>query len=104
MGKKINYKIFFIAILLLLPFTVLAIESGDDVIRILQNITNWLWRVFLIATVIAFLAAGFFYFTSAGNPDKVSRAHRMVLYGVIGVVVALLSAGMVSLIESFLET
>ncbi len=80
------------------------ISSGDDVIQILANITTWLWRVFMIATVIAFLIAGFLYLTAAGNPDRQERANKMILYGVIGVVVALLSGGMVALIQSFLET
>ncbi len=95
---------FIFLMLLFSPLFVLAIESGEDVIIILENITSWLWRVFMIATVIAFLFAGFFYITAAGNPEKINRAHRMVLYGVIGVAVALLSGGMVALIQSILES
>ncbi len=86
------------------PLFVNAIESGDDVLAVLRNITSWLWQIFLIATIIAFLIAGFFYITAAGNPEKINRANRMVLYGVIGVVVALFSGGMVALIESILES
>ncbi len=89
---------------LFFPLFVVALETGGDIIRILENITEWLWRVFVIATVIAFLFAGFFYITAAGNPEKINRAHRMVLYGVIGVAVALLSGGMVALIQSILES
>ncbi len=91
-------------LLLFSPLFVFAIESGEDVIRVLENITAWLWRVFMVATVIAFLFAGFFYITAMGNPEKINRAHRMVLYGVIGVAVALLSGGMVVLIQSILES
>ncbi len=90
-------------LLLFFPLFVFAIESGDDVIEVLKNITNWLWRVFVVATVIAFLFAGFFYFTAAGNPEKINKAHRMVLYGIIGVAVALLAGGMEELVKSFLE-
>ncbi len=80
------------------------VSSGDDVIKILENIANWLMAVFIVATVIAFLIAGFLYLTAADNPERQKRANKMILYGVIGVVVALLSGGMVALIQSFLET
>ncbi len=99
-------KIIIIALLLsIIPFFVIGqdIQSGDDVIQIIINITNFIWRVFMIITVVAFLVAGFFYITAAGDPTKVTRANKMVLYSIIGVVVALLSGGMVALIQSFLE-
>ncbi len=101
-----KYKILFLLILLL-PLFVLAgdaaVQSGDDVINILENIATWLLRVFMIATVIAFMIAGFFYLTAGGKPDRVTTANNMIKYGIIGVVVALLSGGMVKLIQSFLE-
>ncbi len=100
---KYRGKLVFL-MLLFSPFFVNAIESGDDVLTVLSNITSWLWQIFLIATILAFLAAGFFYITAAGNPEKINRANRMVLYGVIGVAVALLSGGMVALLESILES
>ncbi len=99
-------KIIIIALFLsALPFLALGqeIESAADVIQIIVNITNFIWSVFMIITVIAFLVAGFFYITAAGDPNKVARANKMVLYSIIGVVVALLSGGMVALIQSFLE-
>ncbi len=93
---------FILLLLLFFPLFVFAIESGDDVIEILEKIIEWLWKVFAVATVIAFLIAGFFYITAAGNPEKITRANKMVLYGIIGVVVALLSMSVVVVIRNFL--
>jgi len=94
-------------ILILLPFFALAddplIESGDDVVQIIQNIGVWFFRVFLVATIIAFIIAGFFYLTAAGNPNNMTRAHNMIKYALIGVVVALLAGSAVAIVESFLE-
>ncbi len=101
-----KYKILFLLILLIPLFVVAqdsAVQSGDDVLRILGNITTWLWRVFMIATVLAFMIAGFVYLTAGGNSDRITTANNMIKYGIIGVVVALLSGGMVQLIQSFLE-
>ena len=104
MKKKIVVHILLLTLFLfpLVGFTQ-DIESGDDVIQIIINITNFIWAVFMVITVIAFLVAGFFYITAAGDPTKVTRANKMVLYSIIGVAVALLSGGMVALIQSFLE-
>ncbi len=100
--KKYKIIILFILFSPLLVFAESLIQSGDDVLVVLSNITTWLWRFFVIATIIAFLIAGFFYLTSAGDAKKVDRAHKMVQYGVMGVVVALLSGGMVALIQGFI--
>jgi fumarate reductase subunit D len=98
-----KYKILLLLILLL-PLFVFAqdVQSGDDIIRIIMNITTWLWRLFMIVTVLVFMYIGFVYLTAAGNPDKITTAHNMIKYGIIGIVVALLSGGMVQLIQSFL--
>ncbi len=104
--KKHKNLIIIALLFFLIPVFSLAqdplVQTGDDVIRIFENVLNWLWRVFLVATVIAFLLAGFHYLTAMGNPDKVGKANKMVLYGIIGVVVALLAAGMVELIKGFM--
>jgi fumarate reductase subunit D len=101
-----KYKIL-IFLVLLLPILVFAedslVQSGDDVLRIIGNITTWLWRFFMIITVLVFMYIGFIYLTAAGNPTKVGQANNMIKYGIIGIVVALLSGGMVKLVESFLQ-
>ncbi len=105
-----NMKKYKILILLVLLFPILVfaqdslVNSGDDVLRIIGNVTTWLWRFFMIITVLVFMYIGFVYLTSSGNPDKIGQANNMIKYGIIGIVVALLSGGMVKLIESFLQT
>ena len=102
-----KYKIL-ILLVLLLPILVFAqdslVNSGDDVLRIIGNVTTWLWRLFMIITVLVFMYIGFVYLTSSGNPEKIGKANNMIKYGIIGIVIALLSGGMVRLIESFLKT
>jgi len=106
MQRKNKIIIALFSFLVIVPVLVFAqdplIETGDDVIGIINNITNWLWRLFAAVAVLAFLIAGFMYVTAAGDSDKITKANNMVKYGIIGVVVALLSAGMVQLIESLL--
>ncbi len=103
---KNKHKFIFILFLLATPFALFAadplIETGDDVVGIINNVTSWLWQLFAAATVLAFLIAGFFYVTAAGDSDRITTANNMIKYGIIGVVVALLSAGMSELIKNIM--
>ncbi len=102
--KKIKYL--FIFIVLLTPFFIFAeealISSGDDVLRIIQNVTNWFWKFFAIVTVFAFLLAAFFYVTAGGDTKKIEKANGMIKYGIIGVVVAILAGSVVPVIQSII--
>ncbi len=107
-SKNKNIILFVSFFFLFLPFLGVAengalIESGDDVIEIFRRIGVWLFRVFLVATVIAFIITGFFYLTASGNPNNMQRAHNMLKYALIGVVVALLAGSAVGIMESFLD-
>ena len=50
-----------------------------------------LWPVFIAFAIIMFLLAAFGFFTAQGDPEKVANARNFVLWGVVGVVVALLA-------------
>ena len=103
--KKIFQKKYLIlfTFLLFLPLFTVAVETGDDVIAIFSNLLTWIWRMFAIITVMIFIFIGFSYMTSQGNPEKLTIANRWLLYGIIGLAVALLSGGMVALVQSFIE-
>lgn len=63
--------------------------------NIALSIMNYL-LFFVGAAIIASLVyAGLLYIISAGDADKVKRAHNAVLYAVIGVVVIVLSYAIV---------
>ncbi len=103
MNKKIILSVLFLlTIPVFFVFGEALVQTGDDVINIFNNILGWLWRMFAVVTVIFFLLAAFLYVTSAGSTDKIQQAANMIKYGIIGIVVALFSAGIVALIESFI--
>ena len=45
---------------------------------------------------------GFEFVTSGGSPEGVTAARNKIIYGLIGVAVALLSRGLVSVLRSIL--
>lgn len=101
---KQNIVAFTILFSLFLPIVIFGVESPEDIEKVLNNIAGWIYRFFIIATVIFFILAGFTYLTAAGDPNKIDKATKMVKFGVVGAIVALLSGSVVALLESILKT
>ncbi len=80
----------------------MIIDDEDSVIELIERITTFLWRIFSAVTVIFFLLAGFKFLTAGGDPENFNAAKRMFMYGVIGLAIALLAAGMEELTRSIL--
>jgi len=72
----------------------------NDVLLLINNIIDIIFTLVLILTVIMVLYTAYLYLTSAGDEEKVRTAHKMLVWILVGVAVALLSAGVHSLIES----
>ncbi len=90
------------------PFLALAADpiqtvnvTADDVPKIITNIATWFYRIVLAVAVFFALLAAFNYLT--GDPKKVQKAHQQLLYVIIGVAVALISFGIVSLVNNLLN-
>ena len=61
-------------------------------------VTNWFFYIIVLVVVLMILYAGFIYVTSAGNPQKGKWASKIITYAIIGLVVALFSKAVPSLI------
>jgi len=55
----------------------------------------------LVLSVAMFLVGGYMYATASGDPEKVGRANKTLLYAAIAVVVALVARGIPLLIGTF---
>lgn len=73
-----------------------------DVMKTLVNIADWLFAILMIIAVIFLVLGALQYITAAGDPEKVKLAGEKVKWALIGVIVALLARGLVSLIEKFM--
>ena len=49
--------------------------------------------------IFALIIAGFYFITAQGDPDRLSKARNMVLWALVGVLVAFAARGLVLLIE-----
>lgn len=103
--KKNIVIIFTSAVLLVLPFIVLAYPGAVDsqgLIQVAINILNVLGSLFGVFAVIMFLVAGFLFLSANGESSKVSQAKQAILWGFVGVIVGVLSFGIVEAISSAL--
>ncbi len=86
-------------------FAEIATELPEyDVMRTLDNIIQWLFVILLVVAVIFIVIGGLMYVTAQGDPEKVKKASQYVLYALIGVIVALLARGLVTLVQKFMVT
>ncbi len=68
--------------------------------NIIDAIFSILWPIAVAFFIIMFIIAGFMFATSQGNPEGVKRARDAVIWGMIGVIVALLSFSIVFIIRN----
>lgn len=69
-----------------------------------QGVINWMFWGLIVFSIVMFLVGAYRYMTSAGEPEKVSKANRTLLYAVIALVVALLAEAVPFIIGNILGT
>lgn len=72
--------------------------TGLDVI--LANVAKLVWQLFAGIAIIMFVVAGILFLTSAGDPGKVATARQAVIWGVIGIIVAILAFSILQIVGS----
>jgi RsiW-degrading membrane proteinase PrsW (M82 family) len=68
------------------------------------NIANAAWIIFTIIAVVMFVVAGVLFLTARGNPEQVQQARNAFLWGVVGVVVAILAFTIITLVTRVVST
>ena len=76
--------------------------TGDnrDLMTVLQVIINVVLGVIAFVAVVMIIMGGIQYTTSSGDTAKVTKAKNTILYGVIGLVIALLAFAIVNFVIS----
>lgn len=80
---------------LIKPNSLPRTKADDSTINVI--LTN----LFILIGAIAFLmlvVAGFRYIAARGQPDKTVQARNMILYSIIGIIIAALASTIVNLI------
>jgi len=80
------------------------IKTPGGLLDTIAGIVKWVYIIFFIIAVMLVLFAAFKYLGGAGNPERLKKAHDMIIYAAIAIAIALLSVGAVKIIENFLQS
>lgn len=60
------------------------------------------WPIFAGLAVIMFIYAGIMFLTSAGNPGNLTKAKDAVIWGVVGIIVAIAGYGVIGMVRGWM--
>ncbi|MCX6720113.1 MAG: hypothetical protein NTV36_03355 [Candidatus Staskawiczbacteria bacterium] len=101
-----NKKILYLATLgfLVMPSMISAQlfrpVSSVNLLGMLVNVTTAIWGLFVGLAVIFFIASGVLFLTAQGEPAKLATAKAALLWGIVGVIVAVLAYSIPQLVIS----
>jgi len=74
-----------------------GVSSLDSLYETIGDIA---WKVFAIIALLAFIVAGILFLTAAGDPEKIKTARTAFIWGIVGIVVAILAFSIVAMISN----
>jgi len=80
----------------------IKISSIDDILRIIQNISQWMYRIILVLVVIFVLLAAFTFLTAGEKTENVKKAKHQLTYAVIAIIVAILAFSISTIVQNIL--
>jgi len=63
------------------------------------NVTNWIFYLLMIIVVVMVVVGGATYMLSAGNPERAGKGKSIIIYGIVGLVIALLARLIPSIVK-----
>jgi small-conductance mechanosensitive channel len=75
-------------------------DSVGGWLTILQKIATWFYSIILAISVFMILMAGFNYLTAGGDQAKVKKASQMLIYAIVGIVVAIIAFSISKVVTS----
>lgn len=104
MSKRISFLI--LSISLILPSITLAQFTqpimGVTLASLISTILTVFWIIATVFAVVCFVLSGIMFLTAMGDPAKIKIARNSVIFGAIGIVVAILAFSVVNIIDSIL--
>jgi hypothetical protein len=78
-------------------------QGTETFLSVLNNVAGFLFTDIAIPLATIMVLVGAFQFmTGGGDPEKISRARKTILYAAIGFAIALIASGVSSIIKSVL--
>ena len=106
--KKIKYLGVILAVQLVPAIALAQVRppavnlTRTNILYLLNTILTWVDMAIFIIGILIILYAAFSYMTAAGDEEKIGKAKRTFIYGLVGIGVAILAFGIWELVASFL--
>ena len=105
---KINKKILFLVILAVLflssviPASAALYRPASPVslVTFMGNLRTMTWDIFIGLAVICIVVTGILFMTAQGDPEKLKTARASLIWGVIGIVVAIIAYSIETIIQA----
>lgn len=100
---KTSKILFGLALLTIVTLPVVALAqpsvSVTDFNDLIVKVGDILWKIVMLVALIMFVIAGLMFMFAQGDPTKVATARQFVLWGVVGIIVAILAYSIVAIVE-----
>ena len=73
-------------------------STPTDLNTMIQGVLNWVFGIIGIVAVIMIIIGGFNMMISSGDPGKDKKGKDTILYGIIGLVIAILAFAIVNFV------
>ena len=74
-----------------------AIEATTTA-KIVERVIKIVYGLFTVLLVLIIMIGGFVYLTSAGKPEQITRGKKILIYGIVGFAIMVLSRGIIEFI------
>ncbi len=75
------------------------VTGPSELFNIIERVVGWVYVFFFVIAMLLILFAAFTYLTSAGDPEKVTKAKNQLIYAGIAVAVALLAYSFTTIVR-----
>jgi hypothetical protein len=79
------------------------IRNIDDILRIISNISKWMYNIILVLVVVFILLAAFTFLTAGEKTENVKKAKHQIYYAVLALVVAIIAFSISTIIQNLLK-
>ena len=81
-----------------------GITQPAQFVQVIQDLTDWLFIILLVISVIFIVLAGLQFITGGGDPAAISAARTKLIWAAVGIGVALLARGLPAAVANLIGT
>jgi hypothetical protein len=78
-------------VLTLAQATTPPLPTDVDLLDMIGKIANYLFWILLAISIVVIVYAGILFVTASGNAEQVEKARGIILYAIVGIVVAMIA-------------